>query len=311
MQANHSEQAEPILLAIDDSLLIHRLLKSHLKHESLELHCASTGAEGLECARTLNPDAILLDVDLEDMTGFELLSVLKNEPATQHIPVLFLSGTCSIEDRVRGLDMGAVDFITKPFEIVELKARVRSALRITRLIKMLGQRAQIDGLTGLWNRAYFDERLEQEVAEAMRYDHNVALMLCDVDHFKEVNDRYSHPFGDRVLETFARILSDHRASDITCRYGGEEFAIIIPQTDARGAAAIADRIRESVESREWEGKPGLTVTVSFGLSDLHLTPDQTPEQLVACADRALYAAKAAGRNTVCVDSGHLLEHVGW
>jgi len=295
------------LLTIDDSALIHQLLKSHLRGENLELHSATTGEEGVRMARALVPDAILLDLSLEDMTGFEVLAELKTDQGTQHIPVLFLSGSCSTEDRVRGLDLGAVDFITKPFEISELKARVRSAVRTTRLIKLLAHRAQIDGLTGLWNRTYFDERLEQEVAEALRYGNNTAMILCDIDHFKAVNDRYSHPFGDHVLERFARTLTENRMTDICCRYGGEEFALILPQTDAAGAAALAERLRSTMELHRWDGHKDLIITVSFGVCDLHIAPETTSRALVACADRALYAAKAAGRNRVCVDSGHMIE----
>jgi len=287
------------VLAIDDSVLSHRLLKAHLKNESVELHSATCGEQGLKMAAALNPDVILLDVDMDDVNGFDVLRALKDDPATQHIPVIFLSGSCTTEDRVRGLDLGAVDFVGKPFEIAELKARVRSAIRMTRLIKMLARTAQVDALTGLWNRAYFNSRLEQEVAEAVRHHGQVALILGDIDHFKRINDEHGHPMGDRVLEQVARLLSSNRATDITCRYGGEEFALIVPQATAADAAYVAERLRSAIEAQHWSGGLEAQVTMSFGVSDLARASEGTPEALIESADRALYAAKEAGRNRVC------------
>jgi PleD family two-component response regulator len=146
----------PKVLAIDDSELIHRLLRVRLQHEQLELHGATESDQGLRMARELMPDVILLDIEMEGMDGFEVLQALKSDVDLQDIPVIFISATASMEDRVRALDLGAIDFVGKPFEVVELKARVRSALRVQHLVKMLAQRAQVDGLTGLWNRTYFD-----------------------------------------------------------------------------------------------------------------------------------------------------------
>jgi two-component system cell cycle response regulator len=292
---------ESRVLSIDDSVLIHRLLKAHLRHERVELHCALNGADGLRMAKALNPDAVLLDVDMPDLDGFAVLSALKAEAVTQHIPVILVSGSCTTDDRVRGLDLGAVDFVVKPFEIAELKARVRSALRTTRLIKLLAQRAQIDGLTGLWNRTYFDERLAQELASAERHGDNVALVLCDIDHFKAVNDKFGHPVGDLVLEEFARVLSGSRITDITCRYGGEEFGMIIPRADAAQGAIAAERLRAAVERFEWPDRPSLRVTASFGVADRVVAGSFVPSEVVAAADRALYLAKQTGRNRVCRD----------
>ena len=288
------------LLAIDDSVLIHRLLKSHLQHEPIELHGALSGIEGLKMAEMLRPSVILLDLDMAGTDGFEVLVQLKCNPVTQNIPVIFLSANCSIDQRVRALDLGAIDFITKPFHISELKARVRSAIRQTRLIAMLSQRAQIDGMTGLWNRTYFDERLQQEIAAAERHDHNLALIICDIDHFKKVNDTFGHPFGDHVLEEFAAMLTDSRISDIICRYGGEEFAMIITHASANDAFAAAERLRSRIEQHEWAGHPDLQITVSFGISELQQLKDRQPLSLIEAADRALYAAKESGRNCVKV-----------
>lgn len=293
------EQRRPRLLAIDDSTMIHRLLKARLKSERLEIHCATSGAAGLETARALLPEVILLDVDMPDVDGYTVLAQLKADPHTHDIPVIFLSGSCATADKIRGIEQGAIDFVTKPFDIGELKARVRSALRIRLLISMLAQRAQIDGLTGLWNRAHFDERLQEEITIGLRHGHSLALILCDLDRFKSVNDTYGHPFGDQVLEEFAKILNQGRAGDIACRYGGEEFAVILPRADAGEAAAVADRFRESIKTRCWIEANTLVVTASFGVTDLSLSTETTAKSMLECADEALYAAKQNGRDRVC------------
>ena len=193
----------------------------------------------LRVARDTVPDLILLDIDLEDLDGFEILAQLKADPVTHDIAVIFVSASNETMDRVRGLDLGAVDFVGKPFDVTELRARVRSALRMQRLLRMLSQRAQIDGLTGLWNRAYLDDRLRKEVAGALRHGTPLSLILCDLDRFKNLNDTHGHPFGDEVLERAAGILGSGRGLDVACRYGGEEFLGVIPQTDEEGAVARA------------------------------------------------------------------------
>ena len=255
------------LLAIDDSELIHRLLKFRLQHERLEIHGAINAREGLAMARELQPDVILLDIDMEDMNGFDVLTTLKNDPLTQDIAVIFISGTEEAMDKVRALDQGAVDFVSKPFEVVELKARVRTAIRSQRLMKMLAQKAQIDGLTGLWNRSYMNQRLAAEVDEARRHGQPLSMILCDIDRFKHHNDHFGHPFGDLVIERFAQILSGGRSSDVACRYGGEEFCVLLPSTTAIEAEEVANRYREQLEHITWNDHPGLVVTASFGVTE--------------------------------------------
>jgi len=293
------EAPSPRLLAIDDSELIHRLLQVRLQGERLELHGALSAQEGLQKARELMPEVILLDIELDTMDGFEVLTHLKSDPKTQDIAVIFISAVSDTMDRVRGLDLGAVDFIAKPFEVAELKARVRSALRMQHLVKMLEHRAQIDSLSGLWNRRYFDQRLQQEWSEARRHGRSLSLIMCDVDRFKRLNDQFGHPFGDQVIERVAQILSGGRGSDITCRYGGEEFGVILPSTAADRALEVAERHRVAIESHTWSGHDDVIVTSSFGVADLTSLPtDAGMEQLVQAADMALYRAKQSGRNRV-------------
>lgn len=258
-----------------------------------------SAAEGLQKARELIPEVILLDIELDAMDGFEVLAHLKGDPKTQDIAVIFISAVSDTMDRVRGLDLGAVDFIAKPFEVAELKARVRSALRMQHLVKMLEHRAQIDSLSGLWNRRYFDQRLLQEWSEARRHGRSLSLIMCDVDRFKRLNDQFGHPFGDQVIERVAQILSGGRGSDIACRYGGEEFGMILPSTAADRALEVAERHRVAIESHTWSGHDDVIVTSSFGVADLKSLPtDASMEQLVQAADMALYRAKQSGRNRV-------------
>ncbi|MCH2143770.1 MAG: diguanylate cyclase [Phycisphaerales bacterium] len=289
----------PRLLVVDDSELIHRLLKVRLKFERIEINTASSSTEALQLVREFEPDVILLDIDLgvgDPMDGFEILSELKSDPTTKDIAVIFISGSTETMDRVRALELGAIDFIGKPFEVVELKARIRSALRVRSVVRMLAQKARIDGLTGLWNRAFFDARLEEEITAAGRHGRPLSLIMCDLDRFKSLNDQHGHLFGDQVIERFAQLLGAGRTTDFACRYGGEEFALILPDTDREQALQAAERVRCSIESEQWLDHPGLVVTASFGVSQYRVDLDQS--LMVEAADQALYRAKETGRNRV-------------
>ena len=287
------------MLVLDSSEFIHRLLKVRLQYEKIEIHSAMSFVSGLDIARSIKPDVILMDIQLdgdESMDGFEALSELKSDALTRDIPVIFISGSTETMDRVRALELGAMDFVCKPFEVVELKARVRSALRVRSMVRMLSQKARIDGLTGLWNRSYFDARMEDEVASSGRHGRPLSLVICDIDHFKDINDQYGHPFGDEVLERFAQLLGSGRTSDISCRYGGEEFAMILPDTDRKQALQAAERVRAAIENEPWPNHPGLVVTASLGVVQYHV--DLDPTLMVELADQALYLAKEQGRNRV-------------
>lgn len=292
-------QHVPRILAIDDSELMHRLLRARLQLEQLDIYCAFTGEEGLVMAMDLKPDVILLDIEMDGIDGFEVLQRLKEDARTRDIAVIFISASSETMDRVRCLDLGAVDFIVKPFDTAELRARVRSALRVQHLLRMLAQRAQLDGLTALWNRAFFDQRLASELLSARKLSKPLSLVLCDIDHFKTVNDRFGHPFGDEVLAYFATLLSNGNDESIACRYGGEEFAIILPGVGASDAFALAEQIRSNFELHRWRRHPDLVLTASFGIADLTMIdPAAQPADLVARADLALYGAKRGGRNRV-------------
>ena len=289
------ETPTSIVLAIDDAELVHRLIKKHLQGENLELHSATSCEEGFNKVIGLNPDLILLDIIMDGTDGFEFLKKLKQDPRTQNISVILISGLSESVDREKGFDMGAFDFIAKPFDQLELKASVRNALRM----KMLEQKTQRDGPTGLWNQVYFKQRMIQEISEARRYSRPLSLVVCDIDRFKKLNDNFGHQFGNHVLEKIAQTLSSGRTSDIVCRYGGDEFVLILPSTNIQQGYEVVERIRIEIETIIWPGKTNLVVTASFGICDTASVGEEaTPEAMFKFADSALYKAKQNGRNSV-------------
>lgn len=293
------DESKPVVLIVDDSQDVHRLLKARLRTEDIEFISATSGEEGLALAIERQPLLTLLDLDMPGMDGFEVLRILKDNPATVQIPIIILSGLQSAQDKVTAFDLGAVDYVTKPFDMAELRVRVRSALRMNQLLRMLAQRAQIDGLTGLWNRAYFDARWAEEFARAVRHGRPASVAMIDVDHFKSVNDGFGHPAGDAVLQGLARLLHrELRQSDIACRFGGEEFVIILSDTSASAAVAMCDRIRLTIADMTWPRHPERKVTASFGVAGCDGVPNVTAERWIEIADQNLYAAKRGGRNRV-------------
>jgi diguanylate cyclase (GGDEF)-like protein len=297
----HDEDPKPLVLLIDDSSLIHRLLDVRLRSEEIELLAVDNAEEGLNLAVERQPDLILLDLHMPGLDGFEALTLLKDNKLTVNIPVIVISGSDEVDAKVAGLELGAIDYVCKPFDFAELRARVRSAMRISHLMRLLSQRAQIDGLTGLWNRQYFDERLADELAHRDRAERPLTLCLCDLDHFKSLNDSFGHAAGDAALQGFARLVSDRlRRHDIACRYGGEEFGLILRDTSAPQAVAVLERIRADLAAKRWPRHPDHRLTASFGVFDGEGAGALAPQQWIEAADQALYAAKQAGRNRIMI-----------
>jgi diguanylate cyclase (GGDEF)-like protein len=287
------------MLVIDNSELVHRLLRVRLQAERFEIKSAFSSKEGLVLLKSFRPDIVIIEINLganDAMDGFQLLTEIKNDPKTNDVAVILITASIETMDCVRALELGASDFINKPFEVVELKARVRSALRVRSVVRMLAEKAKIDGLTGLWNRAYFNLRMEEEINAAGRHGRPLSLILCDLDHFKSLNDEHGHPFGDSVIQRFSQVLGSGRKTDIACRYGGEEFALILPDTERLQAAKMAERVRAGIEHECWLGHENLTVTASFGVGYYHA--GQSTASMIADADQALYRAKTRGRNRV-------------
>ena len=287
------------VLIIDDDPMIARLVGSLLAEDAIELISVCGGEAGLLAAEQHQPDLILLDVEMPGLDGFEICRRLKCNPATVALPIVFLTGAASIDKKICGWDLGAVDYVLKPFEPAELRARVRSSLRTKALVDMLSRKAMLDGLTGLYNRAYFDQRLAQNISLLARAGHPFGCMLIDIDHFKSINDRFGHPFGDRVLRSVgAALTAQCRTEDVVCRYGGEEFVVLTHGTIRNGATKLANRLRAAVEQIAFSHEARrVQVTCSIGVSDTTVSP---PGEVVAAADACLYQAKHAGRNRVVV-----------
>lgn len=298
---NLGDNRLPLVLIVDDCQAVHRLLSARLRAESVRIESAMDGAEAVEIAETLQPDLVLLDLDMPGMDGFEVLRAMKSSSTTHDIPVIILSGKAASQDKVAAFDLGAVDFVAKPFEMAELRARIRVALRMQSLVRMLAQRAHIDGLTGLYNRAYFQTRWKEEVERAARARSPLSLAMIDLDEFKSINDSYGHPAGDAVLQGVSQLLAQSvRLSDVACRYGGEEFALILPETTPSEAGGLCERIRARCESISWSGHPGRRVTMSVGIAGA-TDPSLTGlAHWIEAADQRLYDAKRAGRNRVLV-----------
>lgn len=292
---------KPKVLLVDDSVDVHRLLQARLRHEQIQLLGTTEASAAKEMARTHKPATILLDLTMPEIDGFEILRALKDDPATHNIPVIVLSGLHGSEDKVTAFDLGATDYVTKPFDLAELRARLRAALRMDHLLRLLADRADVDGLTGLGNRAAFDKRWAEKFAECKRYSTPLSLALLDVDFFKRINDTWGHPAGDQVLVGVAQLLQrESRTPDVACRYGGEEFALIMPNTNPADALIVAERIRSGLQRIIWPKHPENPVTMSIGLvgtsGGLAACPDMTAEHWLEATDKNLYAAKRSGRN---------------
>lgn len=286
------------ILIIDDSPDALAVAKARLAKENASIFCAGGGKEGLETARREHPDLILLDLDMPDMSGFDVCQALKSDAEQCMIPVIFLTGSGCLADKVKGLDMGAVDYVTKPFDAIELQARVRAALRTKRLQDLLAKYAQVDPLTELGNRRALEERWRQEWTRTQRYGGSFAIIMADLDHFKFINDTYGHPAGDQVLREVAAILAGEcRTSDLPGRFGGDEFVVILPAQHALDAAGLAGRCRRKIERTCIHASDSeIRVTASFGVADS--SDHASCEEIIQDADKALYQAKQAGCNRV-------------
>lgn len=289
------------ILIVDDTPGNIEILASVLK--DYELLVATSGEEALELAAAANPDLILLDVVMPDIDGFELCRRLKADDNTRKIPIIFVTAMNQEVDEALGLDIGAIDYITKPISAPIVKARVRNHLELKRSRDILERQSMIDGLTGVANRRRFDEFLEQEWRRAMRNRLPISLILLDVDFFKRYNDKYGHLAGDDCLRKVARVIAQmlYHPADLVVRYGGEEFACILPETDTSGAVEVAQRLKDGVETLQIpHGRSTVAgyVTISLGVATAIPHPDTPPTLLIEAADRLLYEAKHAGRNRV-------------
>ncbi len=278
-----------------------------------ELRFALSGAEALRLAQAAPPDLVLIDAEMPGMTGFEFCALAKADPLLADVPVIIVTNHGEVSVEVQGFAAGAADFIRKPPVAEVVQARASTQLRLKRLSDELRRSALSDGLTGLANRRCFDAALGTECERALRSGTTLSLLLLDIDHFKRFNDRYGHPAGDACLQQVALAIRSvlHRPADLAARWGGEEFAVLLPQTELPGAARVAQYILSAVTGLQLvhaDSPRGGIVTVSAGVAAGRRTADGVHEALsamglVAAADQLLYAAKAAGRACVQASNG--------
>ena len=293
------------IIIIEDSKLNREVLHKILCND-YSIVFAHDGVEALEKVRSEQPDLILLDIVLPGIDGFDVLAELKKCDMSHSIPVIIISGRSNPDDEVKGLELGAVDYITKPFHEIVVKARVETQVRILKQIRIIEKMGLFDTLTNIPNRLQFDQSLNKEWKRANREKLPVSLIMIDIDHFKTYNDTHGHQQGDVALKTVASTIKSSlkRPADVAARWGGEEFSVLLPNTEIDGAMHIAEDIRKNVEKASIPcsaTNSSHNITVSLGVSRMQPDNNNNVSKLILKADTALYMAKDMGRNRVFVN----------
>jgi len=291
------------VLIVDDDVAIRDSLHEFIGMANYKAHKVSSAEEALEILKTTEIQVVITDIMLPKMDGLELTDFVKKNYDADVIVMTGYSGSYSYEEAI---NKGASDLVFKPVRYRELLLRLKRVLREQRFtrerVQMLGKLQKLaitDGLTKLYNSRYFYNQLDLEVDRSNRYNHNLSLLLLDIDTFKDYNDTFGHLEGDKVLVRIGEIIkSCLRKMDTACRYGGEEFTIILPETDGEKAFTVAERIRSEIENEKFSPNPGAAVskTISIGLTQFH--PGERISKVVERADKAMYLSKQRGRNQV-------------
>ncbi len=299
----HHVRSTQTILIVDDEPINIKALQAVLGDEH-NLAFATSGEEALEMAKNdPQPDLILMDIVMPGLDGFEVCALLKKDEKTSHIPLVFLTAKWETCEEAKGLEMGAVDYIRKPFSAPIIRARIRNHLELKKTRDMLENLSTLDGLTNIPNRRRFDEIYAHEWTLATRTKLPLSLLFIDIDHFKNYNDCYGHLAGDDCLKAVARILQSSlgRPADFLARYGGEEFIILLPDTSAHGCEHLAETIRAAIETLDIEHRDSPVadhLTVSIGAVTCVDVTQCDSAILLEQADRLLYQAKHEGRNRV-------------
>jgi diguanylate cyclase (GGDEF)-like protein len=295
------EDKKHILLVDDDKVNLD-LLKQFLENRGYKTSAVQSGQDAIDFLKENSCNLILLDIIMPGLDGFETCTKIKKMKSSKEIPIIFLTANNDHDSIIKGFQSGGVDYVTKPFNSLELLYRIDTQLKLqdrTNALKdaleEVERLATTDHLTKIFNRLRFDILLKQQIEISQRYTSNLSILFIDIDHFKFINDTFGHDVGDKVLvEIVDAINSVLRTSDIFARWGGEEFAVLTPETDMAGARILANKIKKAVENHLFEVVR--KVTVSIGVSELKYTDDSN--KFIKRADSALYNAKNGGRNRV-------------
>jgi two-component system, cell cycle response regulator len=292
-----------ILIAEDDPIS-RRILEANLLEWRYEVIAASDGVEAWEIIQQPeSPNLIISDWMMPRKDGLELCREIRNMEKSEYIYFIILTAKGEKTNIIKGLEAGADDFLTKPFNREELKYRIRIGERIINLERRIMELANTDALTGLLNRRAFMERMEQEMSRAQREKRPLSFILADIDHFKTVNDTYGHQIGDLVLKRFAdQLVTSARPYDFLGRYGGEEFVVCLAGADGIQAGSVAERMRQQIEDMKItlpDDLGAVRITASFGTNSYTVESGEKVDLLIKKADDALYLAKNKGRNCVC------------
>ncbi|MCU4677422.1 diguanylate cyclase [Catenovulum sp. 2E275] len=292
---------QTILIVDDEPINISVLAQSLALHYRVKI--ATSGEKALTIVNSGEPpDLVLLDIQMPDIDGYEVLIKMRQQDETKSIPVIFITAKDAAEDEAKGLDLGAMDYITKPFNLPVVNARVRNQLALKQKADLLERLALIDGLTEIPNRRHYDNRLANEWRRCIDEGQNIAIIMIDIDEFKSFNDHYGHAQGDLALKQVAALITSQlrRSCDLAARYGGEEFVVLLPGCTLQSAQIIAEKIRVAVFEQGIvnEYSKNRQITVSLGLACIQAKSAYSPEYLQTSADNLLYQAKNSGRNQV-------------
>jgi len=289
------------ILAVDDTATNLDILEELL--EQYDVIATISGVDALKIVEEEKKiDLILLDIMMPNMNGYEVCKKLKADERTKDIPIIFITAKADENSIEKAYDLGGTDYVTKPFRPKELLSRVKKELKYHEMMEELKILASTDPMTKLYNRRYFTQISEHTLDLMKREKKNLSVIMLDIDKFKNVNDTYGHKVGDDVIIALSNKLLEHqRKSDICCRYGGEEFVILLPNTSINGANVLAQKIREDIEALtiNISSNKDLKFTVSLGVSQVNLENEYNIELALKRADDALYEAKETGRNRVC------------
>ena len=299
------EAKKRTIMVVDDSLTVRMQIKDLLEKEGYKVILAKDGETCLAQLKAELPDIILLDIVMPGINGLEVCRIIRDDSSLKSISLLILTTISDTQNIVAGLNMGADDYVTKPFIIEELNARITAIIRTKSLQEELRILSITDPLTGCYNRSYLNEHLTSEIKRACRYKHALSMIMCDIDFFKNVNDTYGHQAGDHVLKELIICIKKlfRDKIDWVSRYGGEEFIIILPETDNIGGSSFAEKIRIAVSMMKinLDDNRKISITASFGAVSFNPdTPEKniTSELMIKKADECLYQAKKKGRNRV-------------